>query len=376
MSSSLLERLRAARLHHHRRSAGIDALVRANIGLHSTDYASPYLSAWARIPGFEAAPLFARLNSGDGLFRVNAMRNTVHLVHTDDLAMILAATGPAVGMVGRRTPGLKPLTDSQIAAGIDTVCAALADGPLGSNELKALLPAQAEHLRYWLMAAMGIGEVIRADAAHARSNRCRFALTRQRVPGFRPGTISAEDARRALLLRAVDTFGPLTLEDLAWWLPAPKGEVTRALASAGTDLARLEADGRTFWYPPALADTPAPPREDHGGWVLPYEDALLKGYQDRSWCLAPGLKEVVFPFSVAHWHPPDGVAPVPGPQKGANVSGEARPSIWWGGRVVGRWEERDPGVVWQLHADIGTDGQADVAARMDDLARFLERSGL
>lgn len=373
-AAARLERLRAARLHQQRSAPDTDTLVRASVGLHSTDYASPYLSAWARVAGFDAADLFGRLNAGRGLVRVNAMRNTVHVVHADDLATIVAAFGRGLGAVGRKA--LARRSDAEVAAGVDAICRALADGPLGNAELKAALPALAPDLRSWLYVAMGAGEVIRADAAHARSNRTRYALTRQWVPGFRPGERPAEDARRELLIRAVHAFGPLTVDDLAWWLPAPKGEVARALASARAELDSLEVDGRTYVFAKALADAPAPPRESHGAWLLPYEDGLLKAYLDRGWCLAPGLREVLFPYSVAHWHPPDGVAPGPGPHKGVNVSGEARPSIWWGGRVVGRWEERDGGVVWQLHADVGAAGRAEVEEAIDGLARFLAASGL
>lgn len=375
-STERLERLRAARLHQQRQAPDLDALVQASIGLHSTDYASPYLSAWARLPDFEAASLFQRLNRGDGLVRLNCMRNTVHVVHVRDLPMIAAATGAPVSATGRKAPGLKALSDREIDAGVEALCAVLSDGPLGNNELKAALPGQAEHLRSWLLVAMGRGEVIRAEAAHARSNRTRYALARQWVEGFAPGALSAEEARKALLLRAVRAYGPLTIDDLAWWLPAPKGEVQRALASAGPELASLEVDGRTFWFPAALEDGPAPPREEHGSWLLPYEDPLLKGYFDRSWCLAPGLKEVIFPFKVEHWHPPDALAPPPGPHKGPNVSGEARPSIWWAGRVVGRWEEAEEGVVWQLHADIGAEGRARIEASLQRLSDFLKESGL
>jgi hypothetical protein len=112
----LLERLRAARFYRQRTAVDIDALVRDSIGLHSTDYATPYLSAWARIDDFDPAALASRLNRADGLVRVNAMRNTVHVVHVDDLATILAACGPAAGLVGRRT--LKALSDAEIDAGV------------------------------------------------------------------------------------------------------------------------------------------------------------------------------------------------------------------------------------------------------------------
>ncbi len=367
----LLERLRAARLHHQRRFDDLDGLVRGSVGLHSTDYGSPYLSAWARLDGFDPADLFARLNTGRGLVRLNCLRNTVHVVHVADLPLIAAATGPAVFNVGRRSPGLARLADTEVRAGIDALCAALADGPLANNDLKAAVPALAADLRYWLLAAMGTGEVIRADAAHARSNRTRYALTRRWVPGWAPFPDGAAEARRRLLARAVETFGPVTEADLAWWLPAPKGEVKRALASLGAEVAHVDQDGERYWFPAALADAAPPPRDAHGAWLLPYEDALLKGYQDRGWCLAPGLKDVLFPFDVKHWHPPDGVAPGPGPHKGVNVSGEARPSVWWAGRAVGRWEQRDADVVWQLHADVGAEGKARLAEAIDGLRRFV-----
>ncbi len=130
-------------------------------------------------------------------------------------------------------------------------------------------------------------------------------------------------------------------------------------------------EGTRYWFSAELADHAPPPREAHGAWLLPYEDALLKGYQDRGWLLAPGLREVLFPFTVQHWHPPDGVSPGPGPHKGANVSGEARPSIWWRGRVVGRWEQREAKVLWQLHAPLEPDAREAITAEVARLERFL-----
>ena len=130
-------------------------------------------------------------------------------------------------------------------------------------------------------------------------------------------------------------------------------------------------DGKVWWYAAPLAAERPPPRDALGAWVLPYEDAFLKGYFDRSWLLAPGLREVLFPFNARHWAPPNGGAPGPGPHGGANVSGEARPSIWWAGRVVGRWEESEGGVAWQLHADVGAEGRSAIEVELGRLERFL-----
>ena len=53
---------------------------------------------------------------------------------------------------------------------------------------------------------MGRGEVLRADAPHARSNRNRYARTRDRVPGFE--RVDPTEARRQLLRKAAEGFGP------------------------------------------------------------------------------------------------------------------------------------------------------------------------
>ena len=354
----MLDVLRRARL-HAQAAPDIDSLVRSQIGLHSTDYATPYLSAVERVPGFDPASLFARLQAGDGLLRMNAFRNTVHVVHVDDAGLVSAATGAAVEKTGRRSAGLRTLSDAAIDRGIDTLCAAITGGVHTNAAIKAAVPELASDVRMWMYIAMGRGLVVRADGPHARSNRVRYALAQEWCPFERP---DPEEARRALLLRAIDAFGPLTADDLAWWLPAPKGEVKRVLDAAGPDYASITEDGTTYWYHRSLPDTAVD--GELGAWLLPYEDALLKGYRDREWLLAPGLRAVVFPRLVHHWAPPDGADPGDDASSGANVSGEARPSIWWDGRVVGRWEERDGGIVWQLHADVGSHAEARIRERV------------
>ncbi|MCB9676215.1 MAG: AlkZ family DNA glycosylase [Alphaproteobacteria bacterium] len=360
----MLNALRRARL-RSQSAPDVVSLVRAHIGLHSTDYATPYLSALARVEGFDPAGLFARLQTGDGLVRLNAFRSTVHVVHADDAGIVSAATGAVIEKIGRRSPGLKGLSDKAIDRGVDALCAALEGGPQTNAGIKAAAPELAGDLRMWMYVAMGRGLAVRADGPHARSNRVRYALARDWCPFERP---DVDEARRAVLLRAVDAFGPITADDLAWWLPATKGEVKRVLASAGPDYASFEEGGQTYWFHGSL--DAVPDEGPLGAWLLPYEDSLLKGYKERDWLLAPGLRDVVFPLRLEHWAPPDGAAPAT-TRSGVNVSGEARPSIWWDGRVVGRWEERAGGIVWQLHADVGTEATARIGARVAALEHAL-----
>ena len=134
--------------------------------------------------------------------------------------------------------------------------------------------------------------------------------------------------------------------------------------------------------PPGLACTSFPPH-DHlhaasaaGAAQDVFDEGPAQERRPVHARLAPGLREVVFPRRLDHWYPPDGRAPDPGPPRGVNVSGEARPSIWLARRVVGRREERDGVVVWQLHVDVGAEGRAAVAEELGRVERFLASSGL
>ena len=157
MSATRLEALRAARLHAQRSAPDVDTLVRATIGLHSTDYATPYLSAWARLATFDAGDLYARLNAGRGLVRVNAFRNTVHVVHVEDAPVVLAATGAATEQVGRRSPGIKALSDAEVDRGVGQLLAALADGPRANAALKDVVPNLAADHANTLSRLPGVG---------------------------------------------------------------------------------------------------------------------------------------------------------------------------------------------------------------------------
>ena len=374
MTLSLM-RLRRARLLSVQGACDAQEVVRTNLGLHSTDYWSPYLSLFVRLAErFDPEALFADLNAGRDFVRVNSFRCTVHIVHRTDLPLVLRATGEQVHKAGRRSPPLRGHSDRAIAKGIDALCDALDGGPFTTAALKAALPSQAKSLRFWLVAAMGAGRVVRATAKHARSNRTTYALTEQWVAGFSPSPLSRTGARASLIRRYIEGFGPVCADDISWWLPATKTEVRRATADLGSDYVTVHADGRDWHAPSALADAPIAD-DGPGVWLLPYEDVLPKGYVERDWYLADGLREVLFPRHPLHYAPPNGAAPPPGPCRGPISAGEIRPSIWVGGRAVGRWEidAEAAGILWRLHASVTPAERRAVEDAVEATERFIAK---
>ena len=96
-------RARLARRHFLGEPAGsIDDAVADLVGLHATDPATPYLSLWARRPGFTVADLDAALYQRRTLVKHLAMRRTLWVVGVDDLPSIQAAASDRVADNERR----------------------------------------------------------------------------------------------------------------------------------------------------------------------------------------------------------------------------------------------------------------------------------
>jgi hypothetical protein len=164
------------------------------------------------------------------------------------------------------------------------------------------------------------------------------------VPRFDPAA-----ARPELVCRWLRAFGPGTVTDLKWWSGLSLGQVRAALAEVET--VEVDLDGAT-----ALVlrgdDEPEP---EPAPWValLPALDPTVMGWKERSWYLGehgPALFD---------------------------SAGNAGPTVWWNGRVVGGWATRKSGeIVFRLLEDVGSDWQAAVEAEAERLAAWLGETRL
>jgi Winged helix DNA-binding domain len=151
-------------------------------------------------------------------------------------------------------------------------------------------------------------------------------------------------ARVELARRWLAAYGPATVADLTWWTGWNKGQVNAALAEIDTVPVDMDAvEGLV------LADDVdlVPPVEP---WValLPALDTTIMGWQQRHWYLGSHTSALF------------------------DTNGNAGPTIWFDGRVVGGWAQRPDGRIgWRLLEDIGTAGRDAVAAAADRLESWM-----
>jgi hypothetical protein len=143
-------------------------------------------------------------------------------------------------------------------------------------------------------------------------------------------------AQVELVWKWLAAYGPGTVVDLAWWTGLTVGEVRRALAELPTEEVDvggpkpglvLADDLEPVWRPaPSVA-------------LLPALDPTVMGWKERSWYLGdhgPALFD---------------------------RSGNAGPTVWWDGRVIGGWAQRRSGeVVVRLLEDVGSEAAEQAQA--------------
>jgi hypothetical protein len=157
-------------------------------------------------------------------------------------------------------------------------------------------------------------------------------------------SLAPADARVALLTRWLRTYGPATLRDLTWWTGWTQAHGRAALGAIDAVEVELD-DGVGFVLPDDLAPVRAPRR-----WValLPGLDPTIMGWKERDWYLGPHAARLF------------------------DRNGNAGPTVWSDGRIVGGWGQRSDGVVEaELLEPVDDTAARAVAREADALTEWL-----
>ena len=268
------------------------SLARDQLALHSTDYWTPYLSVWARIGDYDAKSVFESINSGKTLVRTHAFRTTVHLVHLDNLSLILSATGPSLYRKVCKDRELRLLSGGEIGKMEKRVESAFLERTMTMRELKEAFPEYQNYIRSILRLLFAKGSVVRAEASHARSNLTSYASLQNWVPGFELEIVDEKRAESEVIRRHLERFGPSTIDDISWWLGTTKTAVKDALESFGDEIRSFQYGGSEVFAHSRdyeIAASLELPSDRHV-WFLPYEDHFLKAFIGRDSFINPDIQ--------------------------------------------------------------------------------------
>ena len=367
-------RARLGRRHHlatGSRAAGPVEAAAGLVGLHATDPTSVYLAIVARMapgdPGAQPEAIGRELYDERSIVRMLGMRSTM-FVEPVELVPIVHAASAHENAAWQRKATLRMIAKAGLSSEperwlaeveAETLEALTRRGEATAGELSKDVPRLRVQVPFgqgkkWqgtlgmstrvLFGLAAAGRIIRGRPRGSwTSSQYRWTTTESWLPG---GLVemSTDLARVELIRRWLRAFGPGTVADIKWWTGWTVAETKRVLGELGAIEVQLDA-GTGFVLPGDLE-----PTSDPGPWValLPALDPTVMGWAGRDWYLGEHRPRLF------------------------DTNGNAGPTIWSDGHVVGGWAQRQDGdIATLLLEDVGAAGRKAIEIEADRLRRWL-----
>ena len=221
----------------------------------------------------------------DGLVKIWSHRSTIHMVRREELGLYLSAAGQNgpfqeycwFGMTGGEQSRWAPFIQEQIALGNDT-----RDG-LKRACMQAGMSEELVHKAFYGWGGLIKEMAWRGMLVCGTGTDKRYAL---------PGEIEwmdRNDARRILVRRYFETFGPATRQDCRAFFGYPARELDPILKEVLPELIETPLGGARYYHARPLEEGEIPPCV-----LLPGFDQTVMAYRDRDRLVdAAHLRKVV-----------------------------------------------------------------------------------
>ena len=330
------------RLLRDRRTDDVADIASDLVGLHASDPATVFLSCFVRMQQPSVATVNQALYEDQRVVRHHAMRRTMWVM-TPEIARLAhgAATAKIAKAERKRTlDALADTTDIEdpeqwLDTALHEIRALIAErGPLTTRAIGQALPH--------LVVPMQMGANTKSPAtlnAHTKvlqgagfdatlvraapngdwtSSEYAWSPVEDWVGGPLAG-LDESPAASELLGHWLRQFGPTTETDIRWWFGWTATLARAALSACDAQPVALE-DGDAAW----LASDDPGDADDPGPWVrlLPGLDPTMMGWKQRDWYVDARHSSELF-----------------------DRFGNAGPTIWADGRVVGAWGQDHAGSI-------------------------------
>jgi hypothetical protein len=197
-------------------SQNIVETVRAVGGLHATGAATPYLSLFARVPGFKREHLDRELYVKRSLGKVRYVRTTVYVLLKDMIPTAFAATNAMSEPASQAYSRFLGVTEQQYRETSKRILEILK----GRNGMTT------KQIREMLDTSLNVSSIVNlmcdqgllirgAPETGWKSNLHTYHLFSEYFPNIKLNGANEESARETVVKWYLASFGPATLDDVA-----------------------------------------------------------------------------------------------------------------------------------------------------------------
>jgi hypothetical protein len=316
-------------------------IVNSVVGLHATDFKTPFLSCFARSDDFRKESLYRELYQKRTLSKIKAMRNTLFIFRKEFVPTVFTALQGSVlkasalylekymnmfgvdrGLYERASREILSIVGKESMDAVmikKSLRERVPDKNLWKKEVmvkgsrKYQGPDAAGYIIYSLCDQC---KLARVGLEGMSSNRQQYIRWDKWFPELKmKGNVMG--SRKELIGSYINSFGPVTLRDVKWWTGFNTTEVTQVLEEL--DIVYVEWNGmESFEYFTTESDLGMlrkhKPSRRKDVTLLPVLDVYTMGYKDRDRLVEDRWQKSLY-----------------------DRLGNAYPSILHGGRIIGVW---------------------------------------
>jgi len=332
----------------------ITQIAKDLVGLHATLPTTPYLSLFARTRKFTKEQFDKESYIKKNLGKIRFVRKTIHILPRDMISYGFSATRKMAEVASERYSkylGVDQETYKMISLQILEI---LKGKGMTTTEIKKELGTKLK-LSSIVNLMCDQGLLIRGAAKKGwKSNIHTYFLFQEYFPDIDLNT-DEENAKKLVIKQYIDSFAPVTPNDVVWWTGFRKKESSQILEDFQDELTHFEISDLVGRYIMFLSEkntlkslkTAKKPVVN----FLPALDPYMMGYKDRERYLSQEYYNRVF-----------------------DRSGNATSSILLNGKIIGVWdfiEDKEPLITLFLFEEVEKSVLKDIHTNAQKTGKFM-----
>jgi Winged helix DNA-binding domain len=268
-------------------------ICRDMCGVQAQVMSAAHLQLWTRNHAITRPEIESALWKTRTLVKTSLMRQTLHLIPTDEFLLYIAALRPTRFAQAMRVMERCGVSREESETLIPLIMETLSAGPLSRPAIAAAIrPKASKQVRFWMENSWSLVRLPVAEGlicyGRGEGNAIVFIRTDHWLPKLKLELMSPTEAQCALFRKYLRAYGPATLNDFSHWAGIPMQEVKPLRALLEPDLAELPGDKRNRLLlredVAALSGRPAAKTSIR---LLPNFDSYLLAHREKDHLLSP-----------------------------------------------------------------------------------------
>jgi hypothetical protein len=225
-------------------------ICRDMCGVQAQVMSAAYLQLWTRNHAITRAETEHALWKTRTMVKTSLMRQTLHLIPTDEFLLYVSALRPSRFAQAMRVMDRCGITRDESEALMPLIMETLSAGPLSRPAIAAAIrPKASKRVRFWMEKSWSLVRLPVAEGlvcyGRGEGNAIVFIRTDHWLPKLKFELMSATEAQCAILRKYLRAYGPATLTDFSHWAGIAMQEVKTLRPLIAGELAEIPGDKKS-----------------------------------------------------------------------------------------------------------------------------------